>query len=132
MDLPDNLLQANTAYREQVDTPGEIVTVYLARFNALDPPRQLMVEKGCRFRTLTELKKQAARGNGIITPSLCIGNGILTMFDFIDDYPGDNASYPRMVYTSRMQAIACAADCVSARARLINYSRSRQKRRVAA
>ena len=40
MDLPDNFLQANTAYREQVDTPDGIITVYLAYFNALgsSPP----------------------------------------------------------------------------------------------
>jgi len=56
MGLPANLLQANVGYREQVDTPGGIITVYLAKFNALDPPRQLMAEKGCQFRTLTELR----------------------------------------------------------------------------
>ncbi len=58
MGLPANLLQANTGYREQVDTPGGIITVYLAQFNALDPPRQLMTEKGCKFRTLTELRNR--------------------------------------------------------------------------
>ena len=58
MGLPANLLQANMAYRELVDTPGGIITVYLARFNALDPPRQLMSEKGCKFRTLTELRNR--------------------------------------------------------------------------
>jgi len=58
MGLPDNLLQANTGYREQVDTPSGIITVYLAQFNALDPPRQLMAEKGRTFRTLTELRNR--------------------------------------------------------------------------
>jgi hypothetical protein len=58
MDLPDNLLQANTAYREQVDAPGGIITVYLARFIALDPPRQLMAEKDCKFKILTELRSR--------------------------------------------------------------------------
>ena len=58
MGLPANLLKANTGYREQVDTPGGIITVYLAQFNALDPPRQLMAEKGCKFRTLTELRNR--------------------------------------------------------------------------
>ena len=58
MGLPANLLQANAGYREQVDAPGGIITVYLARFNALDPPRQLMAEKGCKFRTLTELRNR--------------------------------------------------------------------------
>jgi len=58
MGLPANLLQANIGYREQVDAPGGIITVYLARFNALDPPRQLMAEKNCKFRTLTELRNR--------------------------------------------------------------------------
>ena len=58
MGLPANLLQANTGYREQVDSPGGIITVYLAQFKALDPPRQLMTEKGCKFKTLTELRNR--------------------------------------------------------------------------
>ena len=58
MGLDEDLLQANTAYREQVDAPGGIITVYLARFNALDPPRQLVTEKGCQFKTLTELRNR--------------------------------------------------------------------------
>jgi hypothetical protein len=58
MGLPANLLQANTGYREQVDTPDGIITVYLAHFNALDPPRQLMAGIGCKFRTLTELRNR--------------------------------------------------------------------------
>jgi len=58
MELPEHILQANTAYRERVDTPGGIIAVYLAQFNALDPPRQLMAEKGCKFRTLTELRNR--------------------------------------------------------------------------
>jgi len=58
MGLPAQLLQADTDYREQVDTPDGIITVYLAHFNALDPPRQLMADKGCKFRTLTELRNR--------------------------------------------------------------------------
>jgi hypothetical protein len=58
MGLPANLLQANMGYREQVDTPGGIITVYLGYFNVLDPPHQLMAEKGCKFRTLTELRNR--------------------------------------------------------------------------
>jgi hypothetical protein len=58
MGLPANLLQADTGYREYVDTPNGIITVYLARFNTLDPPRQLMAEKGCKFKTLTELRNR--------------------------------------------------------------------------
>ena len=58
MGLPANLLQANMGYREQVDTPAGIITVYLAHFNTLDPPRQLMAEKNCTFKTLTELRNR--------------------------------------------------------------------------
>lgn len=58
MGLPANLLQADTGYREYVDTPNGIITVYLARFNTLDPPRQLMAEKDCKFKTLTELRNR--------------------------------------------------------------------------
>jgi hypothetical protein len=58
MGLPADLLQANMGYREQVDTPSGIITVYLAYFNVLDPPRQLMAEKGCKFKTLTELRNR--------------------------------------------------------------------------
>lgn len=56
MKLPAHLLQANSAFREQVDTPDGIITVYLAHFKALDPPHQLMAEKGGKFKTLTELR----------------------------------------------------------------------------
>jgi hypothetical protein len=56
MKLPAHLLQANTAFREQVDTPDGIITVYLAHFKALDPPHQLMAEKGGKFKTLTDLR----------------------------------------------------------------------------
>ena len=58
MDLPDDLLQANTDYREQVDTPGGVITVYLAGFKTLDPPHQLMADNGCKFKTLTELRNR--------------------------------------------------------------------------
>ena len=53
MGLPAQLLQADAGYREQVD-----ITVYLAHFNALDPPHKLMAEKGCQFKTLTELRNR--------------------------------------------------------------------------
>jgi hypothetical protein len=58
MGLPADLLQVNSAYREQVNTPNGVITVYLAYFNALDPPHQLMAGKGCKFRTLTELRNR--------------------------------------------------------------------------
>ncbi|MGZ8136346.1 MAG: hypothetical protein ACXW1W_04490 [Methylococcaceae bacterium] len=55
-DLPATLLKAHADYREQVDAPGGVITVYLARFDLLDPPHQLMADKGCKFKTLTELR----------------------------------------------------------------------------
>jgi hypothetical protein len=58
MGLSANLLQADNGYREYVDAPDGIITVYLAHFNALDPPRELMAEKGCKFKTLTELRNR--------------------------------------------------------------------------
>jgi hypothetical protein len=58
LDLPIHLLKAESGYRERIETPGGIITVYLARFDLLDPPHQLVESKGCRFRTLTQLRGQ--------------------------------------------------------------------------
>ncbi|WP_027159430.1 hypothetical protein [Methylobacter luteus] len=58
LDLPIHLLKAESGYRERIETPGGIITVYLARFDLLDPPHQLMESKDCRFRTLTQLRGQ--------------------------------------------------------------------------
>jgi len=58
LDLPVHLLKAEAGYREQIETPGGIITVYLARFDLLDPPHRLVESKGGRLRTLTELRSQ--------------------------------------------------------------------------
>ena len=58
MGLPADLLQAHADYRERVDTPGGVITVYLAGFKTLDPPHQLMADNGCKFKTLTELRNR--------------------------------------------------------------------------
>jgi hypothetical protein len=58
MGLPADLLQAHVDYRERVDTPDGVITVYLASFKALDPPHQLIADNGCKFRTLTELRNR--------------------------------------------------------------------------
>jgi hypothetical protein len=58
LDLPIHLLKAESGYRERIETPGGIITVYLARFDLLDPPHQLVESKDCRFRTLTQLRGQ--------------------------------------------------------------------------
>jgi hypothetical protein len=59
LDLPTHLLKAEAGYRERIETPGGIITVYLARFDLLDPPHQLVESKGCQFRTLTQLRGQS-------------------------------------------------------------------------
>jgi hypothetical protein len=58
LDLPLHLLKAEAGYRERIETPKGIITVYLARFDLLDPPHQLVESKGGRFRTLTQLRSQ--------------------------------------------------------------------------
>jgi len=58
MDLPADLLKATAGYHEQVDVPNGLITVYLARFDLLDPPHQLMAGKGCQLKTLTQLRGQ--------------------------------------------------------------------------
>ena len=58
LNVPEDLLQADEDFRAQVDTPDGIITVYLAQFKALDPPHALMTRKGCKFRTLTELRNR--------------------------------------------------------------------------
>ncbi|MGJ0491861.1 hypothetical protein [Methylobacter sp.] len=58
LDLPIHLLKAESGYRERIETPGGVITVYLARFDLLDPPHQLVESKDCRFRTLTQLRGQ--------------------------------------------------------------------------
>ena len=57
--LPDDLLKLNPDFIERVDTPNGIITVYLAQFTLLDPPHALMVEKGAKLKTLTELRQSS-------------------------------------------------------------------------
>ncbi|ANE54590.1 hypothetical protein [Methylomonas sp. DH-1] len=56
MGFEADLLQAEAGYRQAVDTPGGIVTVYIARFKLLDPPHRLLQSLDCRLRTLPELR----------------------------------------------------------------------------
>lgn len=51
-----NSLVAEREFLEQVDIPGKIVTVYLARFTTMDPPHQIVATTGCRFGLLTEFR----------------------------------------------------------------------------
>jgi hypothetical protein len=54
--LDNDLLHAEPGFSEQIDTPGGIITVYMARFKMLDPPHKLMANHGCKMRTLPELR----------------------------------------------------------------------------
>lgn len=56
LQLDDDLLRLEPGFNEQIDTPGGIVTVYLARFTLPDPPKQLMQSRDCFMRTLPELR----------------------------------------------------------------------------
>jgi hypothetical protein len=56
MDLDADLLQVETGFSEPVDTPSGVITVHMARFMVLDPPHKLMQSRGCRLRTLPELR----------------------------------------------------------------------------
>ena len=58
MGFPDNFLQAQPGFCEQIETPGGAITVYLGRFMTLDPPHALLHTKNCRLLTLTELRRQ--------------------------------------------------------------------------
>lgn len=56
LNLDNDLLRGEPGYCEYVDTPKGMITVYMARFNLLDPPHKLMQARGYRMRTLPELR----------------------------------------------------------------------------
>ena len=56
LQLDNDLLQVESGFSEQIDTPKGIITVYLARFMVLDPPHKLLASRDCRMRTLPELR----------------------------------------------------------------------------
>lgn len=56
LDLPPDSIEINAEFAAQVDTPGRLVPVYLARFKAVDPPQDKFTGRGGRFCTLTELR----------------------------------------------------------------------------
>ena len=56
LQLDNDLLHAEAGFSEQIDTPGGIITVHMARFMLLDPPHKLMQSRDCRMRTLPELR----------------------------------------------------------------------------
>lgn len=56
MQLDNDLLRIEPEFSEQIDAPGGIITVHMARFMLLDPPHKLMQSRECRMRTLPELR----------------------------------------------------------------------------
>lgn len=56
LQLDDDLLRIEAGFSEPVDTPNGVITVHMARFMVLDPPHKLMQSRGCRLRTLPELR----------------------------------------------------------------------------
>ncbi|MDD1620060.1 MAG: hypothetical protein LUQ11_01170 [Methylococcaceae bacterium] len=56
LQLDNDLLRAEPGFCEQVDAPGGVITIYMARFMLLDPPHKLMQCRDCKMRTLPELR----------------------------------------------------------------------------
>jgi len=56
LQLDNDLLRVEPEFSEQIDAPGGIITVHMARFMLLDPPHKLMQSRECRMRTLPELR----------------------------------------------------------------------------
>ncbi len=56
LQLDNDLLHAEAGFSEQIDTPGGIITVYMARFKLLDPPHKLLQSRDLKLRTLPELR----------------------------------------------------------------------------
>jgi hypothetical protein len=56
LQLDNDLLRIEAGFSEQVDCPGGMITVHMARFTLLDPPHKLMQQRNCRMRTLPELR----------------------------------------------------------------------------
>ena len=54
LDLPQDSLELDGEFCEKVDVPGGPVTVYLARFDCIDPPFDAAERVGGRFIALTE------------------------------------------------------------------------------
>lgn len=54
--LPADLLLTETGFKEYIDTPGGVITVYMARFDRLDPPHALMQSKDCALKPLPALR----------------------------------------------------------------------------
>lgn len=56
LQFDNDLLVAEPGFTEQIDAPGGIITVHMARFRLLDPPHKLMLSRDCKMKTLPELR----------------------------------------------------------------------------
>jgi hypothetical protein len=54
--LEPALLQPEAEFQQKVDAPGGTITVYLARFTCIDPPRERFAAAGGTFCAITELR----------------------------------------------------------------------------
>lgn len=54
--LTADFLEVETDYHAQVETPSGLITIYLARFTTIDPPRQWSSAAGGNFCAITELR----------------------------------------------------------------------------
>jgi len=54
--LDNDLLKVEPGFCQQIDAPGGIITVHMARFQLLDPPHKLMSAHNCKMKTLPELR----------------------------------------------------------------------------
>ncbi len=58
LQIDNDILCIEPEFSEQIDAPGGIITVHMARFMLLDPPHKLMQSRDCRMRTLPELRNR--------------------------------------------------------------------------
>jgi hypothetical protein len=56
LQLDNDLLRVEPEFSEQIDSPGGIIIVHMARFMLLDPPHKLVQSRDLKLRTLPELR----------------------------------------------------------------------------
>lgn len=66
LELPAGLLLTEPGFKEYVDTPGGVITVFMARFDRLDPPHSLMQAKGCALKPLGSLRDRPPAELGLL------------------------------------------------------------------
>jgi hypothetical protein len=54
--LAPALLQAQGEFQQRVETPRQTLSIFLARFTCIDPPRELFAAQGGQFCAITELR----------------------------------------------------------------------------